>query len=417
MSKTVQIPILLPKMGESVSEATIIEWFKKPGDKIERDELFVLIGTDKVESELPSEFEGILTEILIPEKGEVEVGKPICIIEVDENQVSKTQLQQQQSVQKETQTQESVKINSYKGSKKFLSPVVRKIATDAGLELSDLENIQGTGESGRISKKDILKYLNKDKVVSTAQFTPEKLNLKIDKDDKVSSLTRMQKLLAAHLQQSFNEIPHVTTFAEADVTEIVAHREAQKDSFFQKFNTKITYTHYFQFAIISALKEFPLLNAWMNVDEIIEKTDINLGFAAALANGDLIVPNVKSAQQMTFNQWVTAVNDMAQKAKTGKLSSDDVQHTTFSVSNTGMFGSLAGTPIISKPQVAIVALGEINSAPGVVQVDGIEQVAVRKKMMLSISYDHRVINGSYASLFLRRTKEILQEFEHWTQEV
>lgn len=416
MNKTIDIPILLPKMGESVSEATVIEWFKKPGDKIERDELFVLIGTDKVESELPSEYEGILKEILVPEKGETEVGNAICIMEVDESQVNVAELETQtENRVEEKPTTETVKAKPYKGSKKFLSPVVRKIATEAGLELNELEKINGTGENGRIRKQDILTYLSKDqKLQVSAGFVPKKLDLPIAEGDKVNELSRMQKLLANHLQQSFMEIPHVTTFGEVDVTEIVAHREAIKQAFQEKFGTKITYTHYFQYAMITALQEFPLLNSWMNVDELIQKKGVNLGFAASLANGDLIVPNVKSAQTLDFISWIKAVNDKAAQAKSGKLSNDDVQNTTFTISNTGMFGSLAGTPIISKPQVAVVALGQILSAPGILEKDGKEELAIRKKMMLSISYDHRVINGAYASLFLTKVKERLKDFESWT---
>lgn len=413
MSK-IDIPILLPKMGESVSEAIVIEWFKKPGDKIEQDELFVLIGTDKVESELPSEYEGILKEILVPEKGETEVGKPICIMEVNEADVNLEQIKTQQEEEKEEKEIQGQKVKLYKGSSTFLSPVVRKIATEYGLELNELEKINGTGENGRIRKQDILKYLNKGKetVSSGGSFVPQKMNLPLSEGDVLNELTRMQKLLSNHLQQSFMEIPHVTTFAQVDVTEIVKHREENKNDFFAKHNTKITYTHYFQYAIIQALKEFPLLNSWMNVDEFITKKDINLGFAASLANGDLIVPNVKAAQDLDFISWIKAVNDKAYQAKSGKLSNDDIQETTFTVSNTGMFGSLAGTPIISKPQVGVIALGQILSAAGVIENKGKEELAIIKQMMLSISYDHRIINGAYASQFLTKVKELL-ESEFW----
>lgn len=415
MNKTIEIPILLPKMGESVSEATVIEWFKKPGDKIERDEFFVLIGTDKVESELPSEFEGILKEIIVPEKGETQVGKPLCIMLVDKSQVNVAKFNSTSDNRKmEMQNTATTKANSYEGSKKFMSPVVRKIATVAGLELNELEKINGSGENGRIRKQDILNYLNKDQKPQVSEgFFPKKLNLRISEGDTVNELTRMQKLLANHLQQSFMEIPHVTTFAELDVTDIVEHRDAIKDDFQNKYGTKITYTHYFQFAIIAALNEFPLLNSWMNVDELIQKKNVNLGFATSLPNGDLIVPNVKNAQNFNFEEWVEEVNSIASKAKSGKLSGDDVQNTTFTISNTGMFGSLAGTPIISKPQVGVVALGQILSAPGVIENEGVEKLAIRKKMMLSISYDHRVINGAYASQFLVKVKENLSQFLSW----
>ena len=292
--------------------------------------------------------------------------------------------------------------------------MVRKIATGAGLELNDLEKIEGSGENGRIRKKDILKYLNPEKKSTSVDgFQIQKMKLTLAEGDTLTSLSRMQKLLATHLQQSFMEIPHVTTFAEVDVTEIVEHRENNKVDFQKENDTKITYTHYFQFAIIQALKEFPLLNSWMNVDELMLKKDINLGFAASLEDGGLIVPNVKAAQNLDFIAWVKTVNETASKAKSGKLTNDDIQNTTFTVSNTGMFGSLAGTPIISKPQVAILALGQILSAAGVIENNGVEELAIRKKMMLSISYDHRVINGAYASQFLTRVKEELVNFENW----
>lgn len=416
MSKKVQIPILLPKMGESVSEANIIEWFKKPGDYIERDELFVLIGTDKVESELPSEFDGTLIEILAPEKSEIEVGSAICVIEVDEKDVQHIKIESSDETKNQVNTEETehIKLKTFKGSKTFLSPVVRKIATEAGLELSDLEKISGSGENGRIRKKDILKYLNPEKKSTSVDgFQIQKMKLTLAEGDTLTSLSRMQKLLATHLQQSFMEIPHVTTFAEMDVTDIVAHRDDIKEDFLKDNKSKITYTHYFQFAIIQALKEFPLLNSWMNVDELMLKKDINLGFAASLEDGGLIVPNVKAAQNLDFIAWVKTVNETASKAKSGKLTNDDIQNTTFTVSNTGMFGSLAGTPIISKPQVAILALGQILSAAGVIENNGVEELAIRKKMMLSISYDHRVINGAYASQFLTRVKEELVNFENW----
>lgn len=417
MSK-ITIPILLPKMGESVSEATIIDWLKEPGDKIERDELFVIIGTDKVESELPCEFEGILKEILIPVRGEVEVGSPICMLEVDEKDVQNLNMEALQKPEKKQEKSElaaTTKSNLYKGSKSFLSPVVRMIATEAGLELHELEKIKGSGENGRIQKKDILRYLNpdKDQPKAATGFAVQKMKLTLSEGDTLQQLSRMQNLLANHLQQSFMEIPHVTTFAEVDVTDIVAHREQIKADFQKEHNTKITYTHFFQYAIIKALKDYPLLNTWMNVDEWIHKKNINLGFAASLANGELIVPNVKQAEQYDFVAWIKAVNDMAAKAKAGKLGNDDVQQTTFTVSNTGMFGSLAGTPIISKPQVGILALGQILSAPGVIEKNGVEQLAIRKKMMLSISYDHRVINGAYASQFLTQVKANLASFDSW----
>ncbi|MGI9525790.1 MAG: dihydrolipoamide acetyltransferase family protein [Weeksellaceae bacterium] len=419
-TKTIEIPILLPKMGESVSEATVIEWYKEPGDFIEEDEIYVLIGTDKVESELPSMYAGTLKKVLVEEKGEVAVGAPIAIIEVDArkldlNNIPTLEADKENSKEDNEALQTQVHTKKYKESKKFLSPIVRKIATEHGLELEDLEKIQGSGENGRVRKVDIIKYLKPQEIKhkDNAIFQPKKLSLNLEENDTVKVLSRMQNILANHLQQSFMEIPHVTTFAALDVTDVYLHREEIKKAFVLEQGTKITYTHYFQYAIILALKEFPLLNAWMNVDELIIKDNINIGFATSLANGDLMVPNVKQAQNMCFIEWVKAVNQKAKEAKENKLNNDDIQGTTFTISNTGMFGSLAGTPIISKPQVAVIALGQILSAPGVVKVNGEEIVAVRKNMMLSISYDHRVINGAYASQFLTKVKENLKHFKNW----
>lgn len=410
----IEIPILLPQMGESVSEAVVIEWLKQEGDEVARDELFVLIGTDKVESELPSEFEGVLHRILVAAGDETEVGTPICTMMVSEEAAKGLQLQATKNEEVEVVDKEEVAtINKYKNSKQFLSPVVRKIATQAGLELDELEKIEGSGAHGRIRKRDILNYLNpKPKQQKATIFGTEKMDLNVLPQDCVEKLSRMQLLLAKHLQLSFFEIPHVTTFAEADVTEVVAYRDEIKNDFLKRYGTKITYTHFFQFAIVQALKKFPKLNAWMNGDEWIAKHDINLGFAASLANGDLIVPNAKAVQDLNFVDMIQRINQKAADAKGGNLNNDDIRDTTFTVSNTGMFGSLAGTPIISKPQVAVLALGQILSAPGILVEQGVEKLAIRKKMMLSISYDHRLINGAYASEFLTEVKRLLTEMEN-----
>ncbi|MDO5510564.1 MAG: dihydrolipoamide acetyltransferase family protein [Weeksellaceae bacterium] len=408
----VEVPVLLPKLGESVAEAVVLEWLKEPGDFVQRDELFVMIGTDKVDSEMPCEYEGVLHEILVPAGERAAVGSAICSMLVDAAQVK----DKAPVVAKNTDTAEdkaeAVRANSYADSKRFLSPMVRKIATEAGLELSDLDKIVGSGENGRVRKQDVLKYLNKSTAPSAAakgSGVPinEKQNLAVHEGDSVEKLSRMQSLLANHLQLSFLEIPHVTTFVEVDVTDMVRMRDEWKEDFVAQYGTKVTYTHFIQYAAIQALKDFPLLNSWMNVDEIVLKKSINLGFAASLPNGDLIVPNVRDAAQYDFVGWVKAVNNKAAEAKSQKLTADDVMETTFTLSNTGMFGSLAGTPIISRPQVAVVALGEILSAPGVVVEDGEEKLAVRKKMIFSISYDHRVINGAYASQFLVAVKKKL----------
>lgn len=407
-----EIQIILPKMGESVMEATITNWLKKPGDKIEKDELFVTIGTDKVDSDLPSEYEGILKEILVQEGEEAKVGHPIAIMEVSADTVVHTPMVEtaKSEVVKTETSVELLETKSLDG-KSFLSPVVRKIAAEYGLEIEDLKKIVPTGENGRIRKVDILKYLKKDEKPIQAGVVSTKLNLNIQPEDKVESLPRIRQIAAAHLQSSYQIIPHVTTFCEVNVSNLVKHRDSIKDSFFQENGVKVTYTHFIMKAVIETLKEYPKFNAWMNEDELILKSDINLGFATALPDGNLIVPNVKKVNDMSLKEIIENVNLIGNNAKSNKLKSTDIQDTTFTVSNTGIFGSLMGTPIISRPQVAVLALGEIRSGAGVVLVDGKEELAVCKMMMLSLSYDHRVIDGALASQFLSSLKKNLESFE------
>lgn len=407
-SEMKEIQILLPKMGESVMEATITDWLKQPGDKIAKDELFVTIGTDKVDSDLPSEYEGILKEILVQSGEEAKVGSPIAVFEVSADTVVHHEIVE--TTEKDTAISETkpelIPTKSIDG-KSFLSPVVRKIAAESGLEIEDLKHIQPTGENGRIRKVDILKYLNKD-TKPVQQKVSTKLNLNIQPEDKVETLPRIRQIAAEHLQTSYQIIPHVTTFSEVNVTNLVNHRENIKDKFQEQNGLKVTYTHFIMKAVIDTLKEFPKFNAWMNEDELIIKNDINLGFATALPDGNLIVPNVKKVNDLDLKEIIENVNLIGNNAKSNKLKSTDIQDTTFTVSNTGIFGSLMGTPIISRPQVAVLALGEIRSGAGVIIIDGKEELAVCKMMMLSLSYDHRVIDGALASQFLSALKKRLE---------
>lgn len=403
-----EIQILLPKMGESVMEATITDWLKNPGDKIAKDELFVTIGTDKVDSDLPSEYEGILKEILVQEGEEVKVGHPIAIMEVSADTIVHTEKFEPKETEKvSTETQVELLETKSLDGKSFLSPVVRRIAAENGLEIEDLKQIKPTGENGRIRKTDILKFLKKDEK-QVQQKISTKLNLNIQPEDKVESLPRIRQIAAEHLQTSYQIIPHVTTFSEVNVTNLVNHRENIKDDFQKENGVKVTYTHFIMKAVIETLKEFPKFNAWMNEDELILKSDINLGFATALPDGNLIVPNVKKVNDLSLKEIIENVNLIGNNAKSNKLKSSDIQDTTFTVSNTGIFGSLAGTPIISRPQVAVLALGEIRSGAGVIMKEGKEELAVCKMMMLSLSYDHRVIDGALASQFLTALKKRLE---------
>lgn len=391
-------------------EAIITDWLKKPGDKIEKDESFVTIGTDKVDSELPSEYEGVLKTILVEEGEEVKVGSPIAILEVSDDTVIHTTVKKEtagQTIQKEAE----VELLSTKrlGGKSFLSPVVRKIAAENHLETEDLNQIEPTGENGRIRKVDIVRFLNKDKSTVQQAKSVQKLKLNIQPEDQIEVLPRIRQVAAEMLQTSYQLIPHVTTFIEVNVNNLVAYREQIKDSFQKKNGFKLTYTHFIMKAVVDTLKEFPKFNSWMNEDELILKNDINLGFATALPDGNLIVPNVKKVNEMSLEQLVERVNTVANNAKSLKLKSEDIQDTTFTVSNTGIFGSQMGTPIISRPQVAVLALGQIRSGAGVIVKDGKEELAVCKIMFLSLSYDHRVIDGALASLFLSALKNQIEK--------
>lgn len=404
------VSITLPKMGESVMEATIIEWLKKPGEQIAKDELFVTIGTDKVDSDLPSEYEGVLKEILVHEGEETKVGQPIAILEVAADTIVHAKKLERELSAIETST-EAVELLTEKTleGKSFLSPVVRKIAAENGLEISDLQQIIPSGENGRIRKKDIINFLNKGTTEETSTIST-KLRLNIQPEDDVEILPRIRQVAAQLLQTSYQIIPHVTTFSEINITNLVNYRNSIKDKFQEEKGAKVTYTHFIMQSVVETLKEFPKFNAWMNEDELIVKKDINLGFATALPDGNLIVPNIKKTNELSLEKIVMQVNEIAQKAKSNRLKTTDIQDTTFTVSNTGIFGSLMGTPIIGRPQVAVLALGEIHSGAGVVIRDGKEEIAVCKLMMLSLSYDHRIIDGSLASQFLRALKSKLENF-------
>jgi len=308
------------------------------------------------------------------------------------------------------QAEVTPKTNSELG---FLTPVVRKIIAEHEIEISELQRLRGSGNNGRITKKDIEDYLA-EKAAPTI-VKSQKLHLPIEAEDKVETLSRRRKLLADHLQKASQIIPHVTTFAEVDVSEMVTHRDGLKHDFAVQHSQKLTYTHYLQFAVVQSIKEFPQINSWLNDDEWVMKKAVNLGFATALPSGNLIVPNVKKVNELNFVALVNAVNEKAEQARTNKLQPNDIEHTTFTVSNTGMFGSTMGTPIVSLPQVAVLAFGQIARKPVVKKVGDEEKVVPASVMMLSLSYDHRVIDGALASRFLVHVSEMLQTVSSWAE--
>jgi len=410
------IDIVLPKLGESVADATIIKWLKDVGDKVDKDEIFVEIGTDKVDTELPSEYSGIITSIDVQQGEKALVGEVICRIESDsevasnKESTSKEEIEiPKESVQVEIPVKEEVA--KYRGEI-FLSPVVRNMVTNKEITTEQLTEITGSGARGRITKKDVQSFLKKKTNTTTSQgFTAAaKRNLDIEPGDEVQSLSRIRQVIARNMLESVQTIPHVTTFVEVDVTELVNWRKANKQRFQDNLGDKLTYTHIIMKVIVDVLGDFPKLNAWMNGnDELIIKRNINLGFATALENGNLVVPNIKSAQDISLEGFVTGVNDIGRQAKTGKLGPSSYENTTITVSNTGIFGSLMGTPIISVPQVAVIALGEIHRKAAMFLLENKEHIAIRDVMTISMSYDHRVIDGAYGASFLRALKNKLME--------
>ena len=410
--KTINIP--LPKIGESTTEAKIVEWFKKPGDFIKRDELFAVIGTDKVDSEIFSEYEGTLKEILVKEGEEVFVGTPICTMEVDDSVSENFIIKEvQKSVETVTENQsenQNSKLVSRILEQKFLSPVVRKMAAENGLSLEDLQKINGTGENGRIRKQDIENFLKPRKQNTSTPFIEEKLQLKVEVGENLEPLSKMRKLIAENMEKSWRSIPHVTTFMDVNVTNLVTYREENKEKFLQENEVKLTYTHLIMKAVIDAIKVYPTLNSWFNNEELLEKKNINLGFAAALPDGNLIVPNIKNAQNLSVTDIAQQVSEIGTRAKNGKLKPDDIQDTTFTVSNTGMFGSESGTPIISRPQVAVLALGNILRRAWIIEENGEEKILPQSVMTLSLSYDHRIVDGALASKFLTEIKKNMENF-------
>ncbi|AZI69293.1 dihydrolipoamide acetyltransferase family protein [Cloacibacterium normanense] len=418
--KTINIP--LPKIGESTTEAKIVEWLKKPGDFIKRDELFAVIGTDKVDSEIFSEYEGTLKEILVKEGEEVSVGTPICTMEVDDAVEENSGVILIEAKRNEESLKDfSTPLHSAQNDKtqltprnselvSFLSPVVRKMAAENGLSLEDLQKINGTGENGRIRKQDVENFLKPRKQNTSTPFIEEKLQLKVELGETLEPLSKIRKLIAENMEKSWRSIPHVTTFMDVNVTKLVAYREENKEKFLQENAVKLTYTHLIMKAVIDAIKVYPTLNSWFNNEELLEKKNINLGFAAALPDGNLIVPNIKNAQNLSVVDIAQQVSEIGTRAKNGKLKPDDIQDTTFTVSNTGMFGSECGTPIISRPQVAVLALGNILRRAWIIEENEEEKILPQSVMTLSLSYDHRIVDGALASKFLTEIKKNMENF-------
>jgi 2-oxoglutarate dehydrogenase E2 component (dihydrolipoamide succinyltransferase) len=417
----------LPKMGESVAEATITNWLKKVGDKIEIDEAVLEIATDKVDSEIPSEISGVLSKILFNVNDIVKVGQTIAIIDTEAQnaptviatpEVTTESLVAVEEIMEKAVTVVSEPVN-FSSSDKFFSPLVKNIAKQEGISLAELEAINGSGKEGRVTKEDILKFVESLKsnvavpvsIPTTSNQQTKAAPVSINGGDEIVEMDRMRKLISGYMMASINTSAHVQSFIEVDVTNIWKWREKNKNAFEKREGEKLTFTPIFMEAVAKALKDFPGMNISVDGEYIIKKKNINLGMAAALPNGNLIVPVIKNADQLNLVGMAKAVNDLGNRAKEGKLKPDDTQGGTYTVTNVGTFGSVFGTPIINQPQVGILALGAIRKVPAVIETPEGDFIGIRNKMFLSHSYDHRVVDGALGGSFVKRVAEYLEAFD------
>ena len=419
----------LPKMGESVAEATITNWLKQVGDKIEADEAVLEIATDKVDSEVPSEVSGTLVEQLFGKDDLVQVGQTIAIIETEGGALESivNEAAAPEVVAEVTRTVDAPKESvaapvDFSDSEKFLSPLVKNIAKEEGVSVAELEAISGTGKEGRVTKNDILDYVKNrtnQPVVAAPVAAVQKpvpvvqkaAPVSVSGGDEVIEMDRMRKLIAGYMVASVQTSAHVQSFIEVDVTNIVKWREKNKVAFEKREGEKLTYTPIFMEAVAKAIKDYPGMNISVEGDFIIKKKNINLGMAASLPNGNLIVPVIKNADQLNLVGMAKAVNDLGGRAKAGKLKPDDTQGGTYTVTNVGTFGSVFGTPILNQPQVGILALGAIRKMPAVIETPEGDFIGIRQKMFLSHSYDHRVVDGALGGSFVKRVAEYLEAFD------
>ncbi len=439
------VDLIMPKLGESIMEATILKWHKQTGEHVGMDETVLEIATDKVDSEVPSTAEGTIEEILFKVNDVVPIGAVIARIKTGAAETvspaasktapATTTVQEKEAPavsQKAVVTQvatPSVKTGSANGHiNRFYSPLVLNIAANEGVSMSELENIPGSGNEGRVTKKDILEYVqNRPTAPQTAsqpsqpqqtvhlpaQVKPETSAAPATNyggNVEIIEMDRMRKLIADHMVRSKHTSPHVTSFTEADVTNLVLWRDKVKKEFEKREGTKITFTPLFIEAVVKCIKKFPLINSTLDGDKIIVKKDIHIGMATALPTGNLIVPVIKNADQLNLVGLSKQVNTLADNARNGKLKADDTQGGTFTLTNVGTFGSLMGTPIINQPQVAILAVGAIKKRPVVVESPHGDSIAIRHMMYLSMSYDHRIVDGSLGATFLTAVAKELENF-------
>ena len=430
--------LIMPKMGESIMEATILKWMKQAGDHVEVDETVLEIATDKVDSDVPSPVKGTIEEILFQENDVVAIGEPIAIIKtsaaVDSDQLPSTTPEgttatpvEPSLVQTETLVAASPNISDSPNitPSRFYSPLVKNIAKRENIGMAELEQIPGSGLNGRVTKSDILAYVEKrptsgigvqrplirNQTSTSYPTTPNFQEGQNGQHVEIIEMDRMRKLIADHMVHSKHTSAHVTSFIEVDVTDIVNWRNKVKKSFFEQHQEKITFTPIFIEAVVKAIKDFPMVNISLDGHHILKKKAINIGMATALPTGNLIVPVIKNADQLSLLGTTKAVNDLAKRARESNLKPHEIQGGTFTVTNVGTFGNVMGTPIINQPQVAILAIGAIRKKPAVVETSYGDLIAVRQMMFLSLSYDHRVVDGFLGGSFLRRIGDYLEQFD------
>lgn len=422
--------IVMPKLGESIQEGTITKWFVKEGDTVEEDDILFEVATDKVDSEIPSPVDGVVSKILFPEDSLVAVGEVLAILNMGgeeaetedspaENVESKTEVEEKTT---QVESVEEKVDNVRELSNRFYSPLVKTIAKQENISFEELETIKGSGANGRVQKNDILEYINnrksgksvvdvKNKEISTDRKTLTPPPVAVGSGDQIIEMDRVRKLIADHMVMSKQVSPHVTSVVEADVTELVIWRNNNKAEFEKKYGEKITFMPIFTEAVAAALAEFPMVNSSVDGDKIILKKDINIGIAVAKPDGNLIVPVIKNAEQKNLVGIAKDLNRLANAARNNKLGIEEIQGGTFTITNFGTFRNLIGTPIINQPQVAILATGSIEKKPAVLETPSGDVIAIRHKMFLSLSYDHRIVDGALGGAFLRKIADNLEQFE------
>ena len=417
----------MPKMGESISEATIIHWLKNVGEFVNAEEIILEIATDKVDSDVPAPVSGVITEIRFQKDDVVGVGEVLALINSDEKAETKSKKQDvtiekveiQSTSQNQKPTTENRKLTTNPNA--FISPLIISIAQKENISIEELQTIQGSGSEGRLQKSDVFNYLKSRKYplksIPVSAAAPHsgvggayKINF-IEGKDSIVEMDRMRKMIADHMVYSKQTSPHVTSYIEVDVTNLVNWRNENKEKFLQKHNEKLTFTPLFVDAVAKAIVDFPMINVSVDGKNIIVHKDINIGMATALPNGNLIVPVVKNANEKSLSELAKDVNYLADCSRNSKLKPEEVQGSTFTISNVGTFGSLMGTPIINQPEAAILALGIIKKRPEVIKTEKGDEIAIRSMMYLSLSFDHRVVDGFLGGSFLRKIGDYLEQFE------